>query len=109
MTGLKVALSVAGMAVGSGVSVTGVIFANIPPISSETPVNVTLAIVVSCLIGTGALAWKVSRAWYTMEAKVTSLETEVTSLKRSRSAAIAAKLKAYEEQLHREELNNPPV
>lgn len=102
MTGIKVALYSVGMLVGGATSITGAIMANVPAIGGDTPVNLTLALVAGGLMATAALAWKVSRAWYMMEAKVLTLETEVAGLRKSRSAGIAAKLKAYEAQLEAE-------
>lgn len=102
MTGIKVAVSTVGMVLGSATSITGAIMANVPAIGGDTPVNLTLALVAGGLMTTAALAWKVSRSWYMMEAKVLALETEVASLRKSRSAGIAAKLRAYEAQLEAE-------
>lgn len=81
MTGIKVAFASVSMIVGSATSITGAIMANVPAIAGDTPVNLTLALVAGGLMATAVAAWKVSRAWYSMEAKVTALEIELAALK----------------------------
>ena len=81
MTGIKVAFSAVGIVLGSATSITGVIMANVPALGSDTPVNLTLALVAGGIMATAIAAWKVSRAWYKMEAKVSVLEAELAALK----------------------------
>lgn len=108
MTGVRIALSAITAVGGIASTVTGGIMANVPGISGDTPVNLTLALVAGGIGTTAVVAWKVSRAWSKMETDIALLTTEVASLKKSRSAEISAKLRAYEAQLEAEATNHTP-
>lgn len=82
MTGIKVALSCVGIVTGGASALTGTIFANVPGISPETPVNLTFALVLGGIATTATLAWKVSRAWSKMETKVEGLQLEIKHLRK---------------------------
>lgn len=101
---MKIALSVLGAIGGISSTVTGFIFANVPSaasapvaaISSDTPVQLTLALVGGGITATAIAAWKVSRAWAQMEARMAIIETDLASLKRGRAAELREKLAKLE-------------
>ena len=82
MTGIKVALYTGGLIVSSSGTLTGLIMAQMPTISKDTPVAMTLGLVTAGLIAAIVLAWKVSRAWYTMESNITRLTERIAAMER---------------------------
>ena len=83
MTGIKVALYSIGILSGSASALTGTIFANVPGLGPDTPINLTFALVSGGLITTATLAWKVSRAWSKMESQMQSLQDRLKHLEKS--------------------------
>lgn len=96
MTGIKISLAAVGAVGGVSSTITGGILAQQPGISGNTPVNLTLALVAGGIGATAVAAWKVSRAWYAMEAEVKVLRAEVDTLKKGRAAELREKLKELE-------------
>lgn len=96
MTGIKISLAAVSAVGGVSSTVTGGILAVTPGIGSDTPVNLTLALVAGGIGGTALAAWKVSRAWYAMESEVRVLRTEVDTLKKGRAAELREKLRELE-------------
>ena len=82
MTGAKIAFSAIGAVGGVSSTITGGILANVPGLSGDTPVNLTLALVGGGIAGTAIAAWKVSRAWSQIESKLARVEERLTSLER---------------------------
>lgn len=82
MTGLKIALYSVGIVGGSAGSLTGIILAQVPAISPETPLNLTFALVAGGLATTATLAWKVSRAWSKMESTMIRIEERLNHLEK---------------------------
>lgn len=103
MTGIKIALSALAAVGGVSSTVTGFIFAKVPlaqvggALSSDTPVQLTLALVAGGITATAVAAWKVSRAWAQMENRLAAIETDLASLKRGRAAQLREKLAKLEE------------
>lgn len=103
MTGIKIALSALGAIGGISSTVTGFIFAKVPlaqsgALSSETPVQLTLALVAGGITATAVAAWKVSRAWAQVEARMATMEADIASLKRGRAAQLREKLAKLEQE-----------
>lgn len=83
MTGVKVAIYCAGIVGGFSTSVTGLILANAPvlaeaAVSQATPI--TLGLVTAGISTAVVLAWKLSRAWTTIEVKLGRIEERLNSL-----------------------------
>ncbi len=97
MTGAKIAFAAVTGIGGVASTITGGIVANVPAISNDTPVSLTLGLVFVGMSFIATAAWKISRAWAKMESKMVLLETEVASLRKSRSAAFRERLRALEE------------
>lgn len=106
MTGIKIALSAISIVGGVSSTVTGFIFANSPiatqsgALSSDTPVQLTLALVAGGITATAVAAWKVSRAWAQMENRLAVMEADISSLKRGRAAELRKKLEELEQHGH---------
>lgn len=80
MTSFKIALAAVGVVGGVTSTVTGTIVANVPAIGSDTPINLTLALVGGGIAGTAVAAWKVSRAWSAMENRMTRMEEKLVNI-----------------------------
>lgn len=96
MTGLKVASMAVSAVVAGGLSLTQLIVATMPHVrvplaeaSTVTAVSESTPVAAGLVIGgIGAavwFAWKISRAWYQMEAKVTALQDDLDDLDPNRN------------------------
>lgn len=92
MTSIKVAISVVGIIGGVSSASTGILATTIPSISNETPISLTLGLVFVGVATIASAAWKISRAWAQMEAKLEKHAEEIESLKRTRSAQLRERL-----------------
>lgn len=84
MTGVKIALGAVGIITGGSTTLTGLIIAQSAPapISADSHVNVTLALVGSGLATVAVLSWKVSRAWSKIESQLIRAEERIKHLEK---------------------------
>ncbi len=82
MTGLRIAFGAGVIILGGSSAITGVMTATVPGLSSETPVTMTLAMVGGGVMSASIFAWRISRAWSSIENRLARLEEKIDNVER---------------------------